>query len=221
MALKYLPQFKTTTLNVGGGIDASQTTGIILQSVTGVDISKPGVICINWANPLDTDVAEWITYTSIDGSNELQGVVRGAEGSTGRVHANNVAIAFPVSKSHINDLNDVFLVGHNEGGASAGDITADTDGATITFSMATSNLHTVTLGGNRILAVSNVSVGQCFIIRLVQDGAGSRTVTWFSTIKWAGGSAPTLTTTLNKTDVFGFLCTSSGNYDGFVVGQNL
>lgn len=102
-----------------------------------------------------------------------------------------------------------------------GDLTSDSDGATITFNMATSNLHTVTLGGNRTLALSNVAVGQCFILRLVQDGSGSRTVTWFSTIKWAGGSAPTLTTTANKTDVLGFICTSSGNYDGFVVGQNL
>ena len=102
-----------------------------------------------------------------------------------------------------------------------GDITADSDGATITFNLATSNIHSVTLGGNRTLALSNAAVGQCFILRLVQDGTGTRTVTWFTTIKWAGGSAPTLTTTINKTDVFGFLCTSAGNYDGFVIGQNL
>ena len=35
-----------------------------------------------------------------------------------------------------------------------GAITADTDGATITFNLATSDWHTVTLGGNRTLAVS-------------------------------------------------------------------
>lgn len=102
-----------------------------------------------------------------------------------------------------------------------GDLTADSDGATVTFNMATSNIHTVTLGGNRTLAVSNVAVGQCFILRLVQDGTGSRTVTWFATLKWAGGTPPTLTTTINKTDVIGFLCTSANNYDAFVIGQNL
>jgi hypothetical protein len=99
-------------------------------------------------------------------------------------------------------------------------LTTDTDGATITFDLSTS-LHTVTLGGNRTLALSNETVGQTFVIRLVQDATGSRTVTWFSTIKWAGGSAPTLTTTAAKTDVFGFICTSAGNYDGFVIGTNL
>lgn len=100
-------------------------------------------------------------------------------------------------------------------------LTTDADAATITFDMNTSNVHSVTLGANRILAVSNVAVGQVFILRVVQDGGGSRTVTWFSTIKWTGGSAPTLTTTGGKTDVFGFLCTSAGNYDGYIVGLNL
>ena len=97
----------------------------------------------------------------------------------------------------------------------------NTDGSTITFDLNSSNTHSVTLGGNRTLALSNASVGQKFIIRLTQDGTGSRTVTFFSTIKWAGGVAPTLTTTANKTDVFGFICTSAGNFDGFVVGYNL
>lgn len=100
-------------------------------------------------------------------------------------------------------------------------ITTDTDGATITFDMSTSPVHQVTLTANRILALSNVSVGQFFILRLIQDGSGSHTVTWFTTIKWAGGSAPTLTTTASKTDVLGFLCTSAGNYDGYIVGQGL
>ena len=97
----------------------------------------------------------------------------------------------------------------------------ESDGATVTFDLADGNKQTVTLGGNRTLALSNVQNGHVFLIRLLQDGTGSRTVTWFSTIKWAGGSAPTLTTTADKADVFGFIQTSSGNYEGFVVGQNI
>lgn len=96
-----------------------------------------------------------------------------------------------------------------------------TDGATVTFSLAVANIGTVTLGGNRTLALSGVDVGQVFMLELTQDATGSRTVTWFSTIKWAGGTAPTLTTTANKTDIFGFRCTSSGNYYGFPVAQNI
>ena len=98
---------------------------------------------------------------------------------------------------------------------------SNTDGSTVTFDLNEANVHTVTLGGNRTFAISNETAGQKFIIRILQDGTGSRTVTWFSTIKWAGGSAPTLTTTAGKADVVGFLVTGTDTYDGFVVGQNI
>jgi hypothetical protein len=105
--------------------------------------------------------------------------------------------------------------------AGKGTLTTDTDGATITFDLDASNVHQVTLEDNRTLAISNEDAGQAFILRLIQDATGSRTVTWFSTIKWDNGTAPTLTTTANKTDVFGFICTGTDTYDGFIVGQNL
>lgn len=76
-----------------------------------------------------------------------------------------------------------------------GSIQADTDGATITFDKNVATNHSVTLGGNRTLALSNMAAGDAITLRLQQDGTGSRTVTWFTVIKWAGGSAPTLTTT--------------------------
>ena len=107
-------------------------------------------------------------------------------------------------------------------------LVSGTDGATVTFDLNDSNTHRVTLGGNRTLAITNVSYGQKFTTRLTQDGTGSRTVTWFNNIHWAGGTAPTLTTTAHQTDVFGFICTAasgsvaqSGDFDGFVVGQNI
>lgn len=106
--LLYLNQYFTTILNVGGGIDASQTTGIVVQAVTGLDITKPGIACITYSNPIDTSVAEWVKYTSINGSNELQGVTRGTEGFSAKTHLNQAVIAFPLSESHINNLNAMF-----------------------------------------------------------------------------------------------------------------
>lgn len=101
------------------------------------------------------------------------------------------------------------------------DANAATDGATITFDNSISNIHTVTLGGNRTLVLSNAGNGsQVFLLGLKQDATGSRTVTWFSGITWMGGVAPTLTTTANKRDWFGFIRTGSGAYAGFVVGAN-
>jgi len=103
--------------------------------------------------------------------------------------------------------------------ASTQTVVADSDGATITFDLDAGNVHTVTLGGNRILALSNADTGQYFVIELTQDGTGSRTVTWFSTIRWVDGTAPTLTTTASKRDVFGFRCTGTNTYDGYIIGQ--
>lgn len=113
------------------------------------------------------------------------------------------------------------VTGKKTFGATVQTITTATDGATVTFDLSLGNVHTVTLGGNRTLALSNASTGQVFVLRLVQDATGSRTVTWFSTIKWAYGATPTLTATASKTDVFAFICTGSGTYDGFILGQNL
>lgn len=92
---------------------------------------------------------------------------------------------------------------------------------TATLDMSVSNVHEVTFpAGNIILAVANAQASQCFMLSLTQDATGSRSVTWFNTIRWAGGSAPTLTTTANKRDTFGFRRTGADTYDGFIVGQN-
>jgi len=101
------------------------------------------------------------------------------------------------------------------------DINSATDGATVTFDLSLSNYHRVTLWWNRTLALSNAKIWQRFIIDLIQDGTWSRTVTWFTTIKWAWWASPTLTTTINKIDTLWFICTSSGNYQGYIIWQNI
>lgn len=88
-----------------------------------------------------------------------------------------------------------------------------TDGATVTFNLATCNQGRVTLGGNRTLDFTNETqaFGQGIRFIACQDGTGSRTITWDSAIRWAGGTAPTLTTTANKCDVIaGFTTAATG-----------
>lgn len=93
---------------------------------------------------------------------------------------------------------------------------------TATLDLTTGGIHKITMpAGNITIAISNEAVGQCFMIEITQDATGSRTVTWFDTIRWSGGSAPTLTTTASKRDTFGFRVTAADQYDGFVVGQNI
>lgn len=99
-----------------------------------------------------------------------------------------------------------------------GAYTNDADGATVTFDMTASNLHNVTLGGNRTLAVSNVSVGQAFLI-ILKQGSGGQTVTWFSSIKWVGATIPSLSPTSGRWDIFAFIWDGT-QYFGSIVGQN-
>ena len=82
-----------------------------------------------------------------------------------------------------------------------GEITALSDGATITPDFADSNNFSVTLGGNRTLAnPSNLTAGQSGSIFVTQDGTGSRTLAYGSYWDFAGGTAPTLTTTASAVD---------------------
>lgn len=103
-----------------------------------------------------------------------------------------------------------------------GPIVADTDAATITFDLAASDKHSVTLGGNRTLALANAQVGQQFTLILIQDTTAGRTVTWFAGLSWmtAGGTEPPLSAAAGKINVFTFLCVGSGAYYGFLAGQN-
>ena len=101
-------------------------------------------------------------------------------------------------------------------------------GASMTFDLDTSNIFTGTLTTTSItLSTTNEDIGQRFMLRLKQDGTGSRTVgTWFGNrVKWPGGSAPTLSTSANLVDLFGFLVTSGSAgtfyYDGFTIATGL
>ncbi len=219
----FLNQYFTTNLNVGGGIDASQTTGIVLLDVTGVDITKPGIACLSYSEPLNTSNAEWITYTSIDGSNELQGVTRGAEGFTAKTHANQVAVAFPLSESHINQLATALSIG-----GSATNAVTSTVALTSSLSTPATELITASYVGNAVTDTSDTtpnptgdrknneyyvtalagaaefqapsgtpSNGNKLLIRVLDDGT-SRALTWNAIYDGTLADLPSATT-ISKT----------------------
>ena len=76
----------------------------------------------------------------------------------------------------------------------------------ITVNWNNGGIQKVTLAGNPTISFSNWKAGRIGRLILIQDATGSRTVTWNETIKWKGGSAPTLTTTANKADIITFIC---------------
>ena len=61
------------------------------------------------------------------------------------------------------------------------------------------------LAGNRTLgSASSGTTGQFISLLIIQDGTGSRTLTWNAAYEFAADTAPTLTTTAAKGDVFVF-----------------
>jgi hypothetical protein len=82
------------------------------------------------------------------------------------------------------------------------------------------NIVTIDISANgTINAPTNSTNGGVYYFRVVQDAVGSRTLTWNVAYVWAGGSAPTLTTTANKVDIFMVVVASNINYCS-VIGQN-
>jgi hypothetical protein len=95
--------------------------------------------------------------------------------------------------------------------AQRGDVVTLTDAATIAVDLSLGNNFAVQLGGNRTLGdPTNATAGQSGVIVITQDGTGSRTLAYAGT-KWkfAGGTAPTLTTTASAVDVLAYYVESA------------
>ena len=96
-----------------------------------------------------------------------------------------------------------------------------TDAATIVWNVINSPVAKVTLGASRTLAApsgTTPAAGQFASLLIIQDGTGSRTITWNAVYEFAADTAPTLTATANLGDVFTF------RYNGakwLEVGRNL
>ena len=94
-----------------------------------------------------------------------------------------------------------------------------TDASTISWNSLTSPVAKVTLGANRTLGAASGAVAGTFAsLLIIQDGTGSRTLTWNAAYEFAADTAPTLTTTAAKGDLFVF------RYNGakwLEVGRNL
>ncbi len=102
-------------------------------------------------------------------------------------------------------------------------VTNGTSGSAATIDLENGNFYKITLTANCTLTFSNPpasGTAGSFTLFLVQDGTGSRTVTWPGTVDWADATAPTLTTTAAAVDVLTFITLDGGTvWNGFVAGQ--
>lgn len=82
----------------------------------------------------------------------------------------------------------------------------------------------MTLGASitiNLIASPDLVDGAIYYIKLIQDGTGSRLVTWNSIFQWPAGTAPTLTTTASHSDTFRFIYdAAAGKLQGSTVALN-
>ncbi len=144
-----------------------------------------------------TGVATWLGTPS---SANLAAAVTGETGSGALVFGTAPTISNPTVTNYV------------ETPYSANSSTA------ITLDLTNGTVQIITLTGNATITMPTATSGKSFIMYLKQDGTGSRTVTW-STVKWAGGTAPTITSTASKQDIYSFFADGT-NWYGVTVGQN-
>lgn len=96
---------------------------------------------------------------------------------------------------------------------------------TLTLDCSVGNVFAVSFNSNiNTLSFTNVpATGTAFGLTLMLTADGTaRTITWGGSVKWAGGTAPTLTSTNAKVDVFVLVTHDGGTtWYAFTSGQNL
>ena len=204
----------TVTLNIDTSITADLSTA---QTLTNKTLTSPKI---------NENVALSSTATEL---NRLDGAFVGSASAS-------KAVILSSGGNFINDIGSFKTQGFIDQGEynslSAGTHTLDWTNHGYIVILLTGNV-TLVMGLPALVGgtgnESGVSAAAYCTLKVVQDGTGSRSITWpsSSVLKWAGGTAPTLTGTANSCDVFTFFCHdtaangSLGSWYGFTAGLNV
>lgn len=149
-------------------------------------------------------------YTGYTGAGNFTGYTgytgyTGTQGPTGYTGYTGYTGTYPISQT-------------------AATYTPSSGSQTVALDVSSTNVHEVTgnASGTAItFTITGATNSQIFAVSILQGSGTLSTIAgWFSTIRWAGGTPPTLTATLNKRDTFVFRRTGANTYDGFIAGQN-
>jgi len=97
-------------------------------------------------------------------------------------------------------------------------ITTLTDAASITSDFAVGNNFLVTLAGNRTLAApTNAVAGQSGSIYIIQDGTGSRTLSYNTVFQFVSATVPVLSTGASDVDMLLYMARSATTIDAVLL----
>ena len=158
-----------------------------------------------------TDSQTLTNKTIALGNNTVSGTL--AQFNSAVTDADLVSIAGSETLTNKTIENGTFTNGYTEES-----VVANT-GTAYTIDLANGTMQFLTLTGNCTYTFPTPTVGKSFTLIQKQDATGGRSVTWAETVKFPGGTNPTITSTANKTDVFSFLADGT-NWIARTIGQN-
>jgi len=90
-----------------------------------------------------------------------------------------------------------------------GTVAIGNTGTSHTFSLTSGTFQTATLNGNCTFTMPTAATGKSFILKLTQGGSNTAT---FTNVKFPGGTAPTITATINAIDIISFISDGTNWY---------
>ena len=194
--------------NGGTGLTAGTSGGVLYYSATGTLASSAALTASTLlvgggagAAPTTTTTATGVlTFLGTPNSSNLRTLLTDETGTGVAVFSDTPTIVNPTVTNYV------------ESPYSANSSTA------ITLDLANGTVQIITLTATTTITMPTAVAGKSFIMMLKQDATGSRTVTW-TTVAWPGGTAPTITATASKQDIYSFFSDGSRWY-GTTVGQN-
>lgn len=89
---------------------------------------------------------------------------------------------------------------------------AGNSGSTATISWTNGSSQNLTMTSACTFILNNPQAGGAYILRLTQGSTGGNQATWPGSVKWSGGTAPTLTSSSSKNDIINFYFDGSTYY---------
>jgi len=186
-----------TSPQLGGNLDVNGND-IVSTSNADIDIIPNGTGDVN----LGSDTVQ-IGDNNADATLTTQGTGDLILNTNNGTNAGNITLADGANGDIAFTTNGTGKVKFND--AAYNPEVALTDASTISWDSQAAPVAKVTLAGNRtISAASNGVAGQFVSLLVIQDGTGSRTLTWNAAYEFKNDTAPTLTSTASKGDVFVF-----------------
>ena len=86
--------------------------------------------------------------------------------------------------------------------------------ASTSVDLSAGNVVNLSLTSSTTLTFTGAAIGT-YIMRIIQGGSGSYTITWPASVIWSGGTAPTLTTTVAKSDIVTLIYDGTNYYGNY------